>query len=234
MALPEIKQAQFLTTIPSLKRNVKYRPFTVKEEKMLLLAAADKSEQSQKTIVNAMIQVISNCLTDDIDVWSLTDYDCYFLFKEIRAVSINNIVSTKYTEPESEKEYDVDINLADVKVIEDPNRNHIIKLNEEVSIEMGDPSIKLIYDNLDQEDNDYRIMAGCIKKVLVGEDDVVMMGDHTIAEQDSFLESMSSSNRKDIQQFFATRPKLSAVIKYTRDDGTVVIIEEDDPKVFFT
>jgi hypothetical protein len=246
MALPKIESPIFMLDLPSSKETVKYRPFTVKEEKILLMASqtqtADKPtaaevRKNEQAITAAIEQVISNCLLNDINLNDLKSYDIQYLFVNIRAKSVNNIIDLTFTDDEDGCDYDVQINLDDIQVQFDDNHNHTIVLNDEVSIIMKDPSYNLIkkIDNSNTQDKVLsEMIAESIESILVGNDDVVNMVDHTKKEQQEFIDSFSSKNMRDIEKFFETLPKLSHDVSYTRADGTVVTKVLEGMDSFFT
>lgn len=214
MALPKIDTPTFMLELPSTKENIKYRPFTVKEEKILLMAT---QSEDGKEIGNAINQIIINCVDDlnpKFDLKRLTMYDTEYIFLNLRSKSVNNIITLTVTDPDDESEHEVEVNLDDVKVQFDPEHKNEIVINSNVTLMMKDPS----YDNVSVESSDdiesnMSIVKACIDKILV-DDDVVILSDHTQEEQDTFMDSLSSKNMQDIMNFLTTLPKLKHEVKY--------------------
>jgi len=214
MALPKIDTPTFMLELPSTKENIKYRPFTVKEEKILLMAT---QSEDGKEIGNAINQIIINCVDDlnpKFDLKKLTMYDTEYVFLNLRSKSVNNIITLTVTDPDDESEHEVEVNLDDVKVQFDPEHKNEIVINSNVTLMMKDPS----YDNVSVESSDdiesnMSIVKACIDKILV-DDDVVILSDHTQEEQDTFMDSLSSKNMQDIMNFLTTLPKLKHEVKY--------------------
>lgn len=214
MALPKIDTPTFMLELPSTKENIKYRPFTVKEEKILLMAT---QSEDGKEIGNAINQIIINCVDDlnpKFDLKRLTMYDTEYVFLNLRSKSVNNIITLTVTDPDDESEHEVEVNLDDVKVQFDPEHKNEIVINSNVTLMMKDPS----YDNVSVESSDdiesnMSIVKACIDKILV-DDDVVILSDHTQEEQDTFMDSLSSKNMQDIMNFLTTLPKLKHEVKY--------------------
>lgn len=215
MALPKIDTPTFMLDLPSTKKTIKYRPFTVKEEKILLMAL---QSEDGKEISNAIQQIISNCVTElnpDFDMSKMTMYDTEYVFLNLRAKSVNNIVNLKVTDPDDQSEHDVEVNLDDVKVKFNPDHKPEIIINDSITLLMKDPSYddvsELILDDLE---NNMEIVKNCIDKILVGDDEVVNLKDHSKEEQDTFIDSLSSKNMQDVMTFMSTLPKLSHEVEY--------------------
>jgi hypothetical protein len=220
--LPQIDSPLFLVTIPSTKETVKFRPFTVKEEKILLIA--QQSEDVEQIILSVQ-QVIRNCLVGDVDVEKLATYDLEYLFLQIRSKSVSNIVSL--TIEQDDVEYKAELDLDDVHVIFPDGHENVIELDSNVSIVMKDPTFKILYQALsggleEGIEAQYDILSSSIDSVLVGEDQVVLMKDHTKEEQQAFIESFSRKNMMAIENFFLTIPKLSHEVTFQNADGGVI------------
>jgi hypothetical protein len=140
MSLPKLTAPIFTIEMPSNKKSVKFRPFTVKEEKLLLLAS---ESEEPKFINDTITQVLNNCFIDDIDIGILATFDVEYLFIQLRAKSVNNIVKLRFKD-DNDKVITQDIDLEDVKVHFDPNHTNKIQLNDEVSMVMKYPSFNMI------------------------------------------------------------------------------------------
>lgn len=212
MALPKITSPIFTVKLPSSNSDIRFRQFTVKEEKILLLAA---ESENGRQIVEAIRQVIVNCLIDDIDVDSLASFDIEYLYLQMRAKSIDNVLKLKIVE--DDVEYFGIVDIDDVNVIFDESHSREIKLNEEVSIYMRYPSIKSI-EKMSIETSKIRGLKYSIDKVIVG-DDVMNLLDYNDEEIETFIDSFSSKNMVDIQKFFETAPVLKHTITYKAKNG---------------
>ena len=231
MALPKIDTPTFMLELPSTKENVKYRPFTVKEEKILLMASQSEDE---KDIQNAIEQILTNCIISDINVKTLAPYDIEYLFLNFRAKSVNNIIELKITDDEDNIEYEISINLDDIKITM-PERNNIIQINDSISLIMKDPDYATVK-KLEKKSEDQvmnSILIECIDQILV-DDDVILLKDHTKKEQDEFINSFSSKDMRNVEEYFNLMPKLSHDVSYTREDGTEVTKTLEGMQSFFT
>jgi len=231
MALPKIDTPVFMIDLPSTKETIRYRPFTVKEEKILLMASQGGEERD---ITNAVEQILTNCILDDVDIKKLATYEIEYLFLNLRAKSVNNIIELKFIDDEDEKEYEVTVDLDEIK-LQESTRDNIIEINDTVSLVMKDPSYETIKktNNKDQDKMLSSIIIDSIDQILVG-DDVVLLKDHTKKEQEEFINSFSSKDMRKLEDYFSSMPKLSHDVSYTRDDGTVVTKTIEGLQSFFT
>ena len=231
MALPKIDTPVFMIDLPSTKETIRYRPFTVKEEKILLMAAQGGEE---KDITNAVEQILTNCILDNIDIKNLATYEIEYLFLNLRSKSVNNVIELKITDEEDENEYDVTINLDDIKILE-TERSNIIEINDTISLVMKDPN----YDSVKKmsKKSEDQVMTSmlidCIDKILV-DDEVILLKDHSKKEQEEFVNSFSSKDMRKLEGYFNSMPKVSHEISYTREDGTVVKKTIEGLQSFFT
>jgi len=231
MALPKIDTPVFMIDLPSTKETIRYRPFTVKEEKILLMASQGGEERD---ITNAVEQILTNCILDDVDIKKLATYEIEYLFLNLRAKSVNNIIELKFIDDEDEKEYEVTVDLDEIK-LQESTRDNIIEINDTISLVMKDPSYETIKktNNKDQDKMLSSIIIDSIDQILVG-DDVVLLKDHTKKEQEEFINSFSSKDMRKLEDYFSSMPKLSHDVSYTRDDGTVVTKTIEGLQSFFT
>ena len=231
MALPKIDTPVFMIDLPSTKETIRYRPFTVKEEKILLMAAQGGEE---KDITNAVEQILTNCILDNIDIKNLATYEIEYLFLNLRSKSVNNIIELKITDEEDENEYDVTINLDDIKILE-TERSNIVEINDTISLVMKDPN----YDSVKKmsKKSEEQVMTSmlidCIDKILV-DDEVILLKDHSKKEQEEFVNSFSSKDMRKLEGYFNSMPKVSHEVSYTREDGTVVKKTIEGLQSFFT
>jgi len=219
MPLPKIATPTYELELPSTGETIQYRPFLVKEEKLLLIAL---ESEDTKQITTAIKTVIKNCiLSKNIKVESLPTFDIEYLFLNIRGKSVGEEIEVNIICPDdSETQVSVNINLDDIQVQKDENHNNKIKLDDSIMMEMRYPSLdQFIKNNFDLSDKNamdqsFDLIGSCIDKIYT-EDEVWSSGDVTKKEIADFLESMNSSQFKDIEKFFETMPKLSHTIKVT-------------------
>jgi len=230
MALPKIDTPTFMLDLPSTKKAIKYRPFTVKEEKILLTAL--QSGESRE-INEAIKQIISNCIvSNDVDINNLTNYDAEYIFLNLRSKSVSNVVNINVTDPDDEQQYETEIDLDKIEVQFDKEHKYEIVLNEQITLMMKDPTFEMI-SNI-ESDNLNDIIIACIDKVLVGDDEVILMKDHTKKEQSDFIDSFSSKNALDVQKFFTTVPRLKHTVSYKNSEKKTKKIEVEGLANFFT
>ena len=225
MPLPKIATPTYELELPSTGKPVQFRPFLVKEEKLLVLAL---ESEDTKQITNAIKAVLKSCvLTKGIKVETLPTFDIEFLFLNIRAKSVGEVLEVNVICPDDEKtEVNVSINLEDIQVQKNEGHNKQIKLDENLMMEMKYPSLdEFIKNNFDfkevtQMDQSFQLIASCIDKIF-NEEEVWATADCTKKEVNEFLESMNSSQFKDIEKFFETMPKLQHTIKVTNPNTQV-------------
>lgn len=234
MALPKLMHPTFELTIPSTKKKARFRPFLVKEEKLLLMA---KQSGESNDIVNVIEQVIINCDVDNIiEPQSLASFDIETLFLKLRAKSVGEEIDISYRDPEDDKTYDFKINIDDVNPKEDPEHSNIIKLSETSGIVMRYPNTKLLSDVINRDDVAdvlFFMIKGCLQSYYDG-DLVVHFKDATPEEIDDFVDSLPSGVMKDFERFFDTMPKLYHKLEYTNEKGTKRVIELTTIEDFFT
>ena len=238
MSLPKLKVPLFDVTIPSTNKEVKFRPFLVKEEKILLMA---QSSDSKKDVINAIKQIINNCVvTNDgksFDVNDLATFDMEYLFLKIRAKSVENLVKLKYKDSEDEKSYEFEVNLDEIEIQRDDTHTNKIKVSDDVGIIMKYPTPeitnKISEDNLNYEALTALMIRECLDKIY-DSDNVYLVRDSDPKEVDEFIDSMSIRVLEDITKFFDTAPKLFYKIEYTNSKGTKRVIELSSLDDFFT
>ena len=217
MPLPKIATPTYELELPSTEQTVRYRPFLVKEEKLLVLAL---ETEDTKQITNAIKSVLKSCvLTKGVKVETLPTFDIEYLFLNIRGKSVGEELEVKVICPDDEKtEVPITIDLDEVKVQKSEGHNNQLKLDDTLMMEMRYPSLdQFIKNNFDFKDENqmeqsFDLIGSCIDKIY-NEDEVWATADCTKKEVKEFLESMNSSQFKDIEKFFETMPKLSHTIK---------------------
>ena len=219
MPLPKIATPTYELELPSTGQSIEYRPFLVKEEKVLVIAL---ESEDNKQITGAIKAVLKNCvLTKGIKVDHLPTFDIEFLFLNIRGKSVGEELEVNIICPDDEEtEVPVVINLDEIEVQKDENHTNKIKVDNSIMMEMKYPSLdQFIKSNFDFNeknamDQSFDLIAASIDKIYT-EDEVWATADCTKKEVKEFLESMNSSQFKAIESFFETMPKLSHSISVT-------------------
>ena len=219
MPLPKIATPTYELELPSTEKTVNYRPFLVKEEKLLVLAL---ESEDTKQITTAIKAVLKSCvLTKGIKVEHLPTFDIEFLFLHIRGKSVGEEIEVNITCPDDEKtQVPITLDLDDIKVQKNDKHNNQIKLDDNLMMELKYPSLdQFIKNNFDfdeknQMEQSFDLIGTCIDKIY-NEEEVWATADCTKKEIKEFLESMNSSQFKEIENFFETMPKLSHTIKVT-------------------
>ena len=217
MPLPKIATPTYELELPSTEQTIQYRPFLVKEEKVLVIAL---ESEDTKQITTAIKSVIKNCiLTKGIKVETLPTFDIEYLFLNIRGKSVGEEIEVNLVCPDDEEtQVSTVINLDDIKVQKNEDHTNQIKIDKSIMMEMRYPSLEqFIKNNFDFDDKSvmdqsFELIASCIDKIYT-EDDIWIAEDCTKKEITDFLESMNSSQFKDIEKFFETMPKLSHKVK---------------------
>ena len=216
MPLPKVSTPTYELEIPSIKKTVKYRPFLVKEEKILIIAM---ESEDPKQITEAVKDVISNCIiTKGVKVDSLATFDIEYLFLNIRGKSVGETAEVLITCPDDgETPVPITINLDDIKVEVSKEHTSDIKLDDNLSVRMKYPSIQefiknnFIRNDQISVDDTFGVITSCIEQIY-NEEESWSASDCTKKELTDFLESLSSKQFKNIEKFFETMPKLSHTI----------------------
>ena len=219
MALPEIATPTYTLTIPSTKKKVKYRPFLVKEQKILILAMEN---EDQEQILDAITNTIKACLITKIDMTTLALFDIEYLFLQIRARSISEEIEMRVTcADDGETTVDVKFMVDDVKVNFPKGHTNIIQLSDDLTIEMQYPDLDYFakINFMDEKVDEYELVAKCIKRVYVGEDDFTS---DSLDESKAWVEGLTNSQFEKIQSFFETMPTLRHVLKVKNPKTKVV------------
>ena len=219
MALPEIATPIYTLTIPSSKKRVKYRPFLVKEQKLLILALEN---DDQEQILDAITKTIQNCLHTKINVSDMALFDIEYLFLQIRARSISEEIEMRVTcADDGETTVDVKFMVDDVKVNYPKGHTNIIELSDNLTIEMQYPDLDYFakINFMDEKVDEYELVAKCIKRVYVGEDDFTS---DSLDESKAWVEGLTNNQFEKIQSFFETMPTLRHVLKVKNPKTKVV------------
>ncbi len=231
MPLPKIATPSYELVIPSTKKKIKFRPFLVKEEKILILAM---ESEDTKMIANAVKDVISSCIiTRGVKISALSTFDIEYLFLNIRGKSVGEDVEVMVTCPDDGKtQVPALINLDDIQIKIDKNHSQDIKLDDTLTLRMKYPSLdEFIKNNFASAtemnvDDTFDLIASCIEQVY-SEEESWTAEDCTKKELSQFVEQLSSKQFKEIENFFETMPKLSHTVKVinpnTKKENEVVL-----------
>jgi len=231
MPLPKIATPLYELELPSTGETIQYRPFLVKEEKVLVIAL---ESEDTKQITTAIKTVISNCIkTRGIKVEELPTFDIEYLFLNIRGKSVGEELDVNVTCPDDgSTQVKMMINLDDIQVQKNDDHTKQIKLDDSIMMEMKYPSLdQFIKNNFDFEDGNameqsFDLISSCIDKIYT-EDEVWAAADCSKKEIVEFLEQMNSSQFKEIEKFFETMPKLSHKLKVknpkTKKESEIVL-----------
>ncbi len=218
MALPKIDLPIFETVLPSTKEKIKYRAYTVKEEKILLVAQESKDPSQE---VMAMKQVVNNCLIDK-DVTELSMFDLEYIHLILRSKSVDNNVNFAITDPDTEEKVEVTMDLDNIILTEKEGHKKEIQINDDYMLILKYPNVDAFVKIVEMSPEDplvsYFIMINCLDK-LASEDEIHYFKDHTEEEIDSFMEGLSGDVIGKIQKFFETMPRLRHEMKYTNKNG---------------
>jgi hypothetical protein len=231
MPLPKISTPTYELNLPSTGKKVQYRPFLVREEKLLVLAL---ETEDPKDITTAMKTVIKNCIqTRGVKVETLPTFDIEYLFLNIRGKSVGEEIEVNVICPDDEQTtVPIVLNVDDIKVQKSKEHTTKIQIDDSLIMEMKYPSLdQFIKNNFDfsednQIDQSFQLITSCIDKIY-NEEEVWSTADVTNKEITDFLEQMNSKQFKQIEKFFETMPKLSHDIKVknpnTGVESTVVL-----------
>ncbi len=225
MPLPTIATPTYELELPSTGKTIKYRPFLVKEEKLLVLALESEDNKQISTAIQA---VLKSCIKSrGVKVEQLPTFDIEYLFLHIRGKSVGEDIEVNLICPDdNETSVPVTINIDDIKVQKSKDHNNQIKLDKNLMMELKYPSLEqFVKNNFDfeegsQVDQSFEVIAGCIDKIYT-EEEVWSTSDCTKKEVTNFLEQMSSKQFKEVERFFETMPKLSHEVEITNPNTKV-------------
>ena len=209
MALPKINTPTYELKLRTIEEPVKYRPFLVKEEKILMVAAETGNDTN---VINAVIDIVKECTFNKIDVTKLPIFDVEYLFLNIRSKSVGESVKVNVTCPDDNKTMvSKEINLNDVKVHLTEERKNVVNVNDNIKVVMKYPTLKDVttidIKNLNEL---FKVIPNCIESVYEGEN---IIEDFTKDEAEEFINSLNSQQFGNIQKFFVTMPKLKHDVK---------------------
>ena len=210
MALPKLNTPTYELEVPSSDEKIKYRPFLVKEEKILLMAMESKDNAQ---IINAVKEIVSSCTFEKLNVATMPMFDMEYIFLNIRAKSVGEVSNLKILCPDDKKTYaNVEVDLTKVEVQVDEGHTNKIELTDDMGIIMTYPSMKSFQDlgiqNIDSK-NMLDVVGACILQIYEEKGEKIYEGkDQTKKELTEFIENLNSKQFKNVQDFFATMPKL--------------------------
>ena len=215
MALPKLNTPTYELEVPSTDEKIKYRPFLVKEEKILMIAMESKDNGQ---IINAVKEIVSECTFNKLDIASIPMFDVEYIFLNIRAKSVGEVSKLKLLCPDDKKTYaDVEVDLSEVKVQVDGEHTNKIELTDDMGMIMTYPTIDSFQEGGIQTinaGNMLEVVGSCILQIYEEKGEKVYQAkDQTKKELTEFIESMNSGQFKKVQVFFDTMPKLKHTIK---------------------
>lgn len=213
MGLPKPIRPEYNTTVPSTGKKIKYMPFTVREEKVLILAA--ESEMPDE-ISNGVSNCLANCITSpaDFDVDSLSLFDIEFLFLKCRAKSVSEKITVNVSDPDDETfKTPVDISIDKIGIWRDPEHKELIEISEDMTLSLRYPDLSFFAEGVSLDDIDAVIGVICrtFKQLVVG-DEVFNRDDLSDDEIREWIESLSSEQFQRINKFYSTMPRLKHTI----------------------
>lgn len=232
MALPKINLPISELVLPSTGEKIKYRPFSVAEEKVLLVAA--ESGESEQELL-AMKQIIGNCLID-VDVADLALFDFEYLFLRLRSRSVDNVAKFVVNDPDTKLPVNLEVNIDDISFTRSEDHTKEVQINDEYMLYLKYPNIddfiSIIGKNPEDPLVNYYIMTRCLD-TLASDDEIHYFKDYKDEEIDEFMDGISADVVKEIGTFFDTMPKLRHEIKYTNTEGKEQTFVIEGTRSFF-
>ena len=218
MPLPKINTPTYELEIPSTGKKIRYRPFLVREEKILIMAL---ESEDMNQISNAIVEILSDCIqTKGVKISELATFDIEYIFLNVRSKSVGETVEVNVTCPDDEEtQVQLEIDIDSIKVQKDPKHSNTIKLDDNLFMKLKYPSLDQFVENNfefkegDSEvDKSLQMIISCVEQVY-NEDESWSASDCTQKELQEFVEQMNTKQFKEIENFFVTMPKLSHTIK---------------------
>ena len=217
MPLPKINTPTYVLELPSTGKKIRYRPFLVREEKILIMAL---ESENMKQITDAIVQILSDCiLTKSVKVSDLSTFDIEYLFLNVRAKSVGETVEVNITCPDDgETTVQMEIDIDSIKVQKNKDHTNIIKLDDNLSMKLKYPSLEQFVENNFETSDDssdvnksLSMITSCID-IIYDSEESWSAADCTKKELDEFLEQLNTKQFKEIETFFVTMPKLSHTV----------------------
>lgn len=223
MPLPKLVSPTYELKLPSTDQVIKFRPFLVKEEKILLIAMESEDE---KQITTAIKTILKNCVLSKIKIDDLALFDIEYLFLNVRGKSVGEEISLRLLCPDDQESYaDVSINIEDIKIQKSEEHDRNIKLNDSIGMVMKYPNLDMFVKNNfgtgSQVDDVFEIASTCIEQIFEGEE-VFEVKNFSKKEVMDFLDSLNTEQFLMIQKFFETMPKLKHTVQVTNPNTGVI------------
>ena len=231
MPLPKINTPTYELTLPSNGKKIKYRPFLVREEKILIMAL---ETENQKQITDAVVEILDACImTRGIKIQTLATFDIEYIFLNVRSKSVGETINVNIICPDDEKtSVEIPIDLETIKVKKDKSHTNIVKIDDNLSLKLKYPSMdQFIESNFESSDdtikNTMKVITSSIDMIF-SEEESWNASESTEKELEQFIEQLNSKQFQTIEKFFDTMPKLSHRVKVTNPKTNVestVILE---------
>ena len=234
MTLPKMTTPTYELEIPSTDEKLPFRPFLVKEEKILLMAM---EENKSSAIINAVKSIVKACTFDKLDISKYPMFDVEYIFLQIRSKSVGETSKLKLLCPDDEKTYaDVEVNLTDVKVQVEEGHTNKIEFDNNVGMIMTYPSVDSFIDSdikTITAENMLDVMSTCVLQIYEdGGEKIYEAKDQTRKELTDFIENLQSKDFQKIKDFFDTMPKLKHTVKFknpkTKKNNEITLIGLND------
>ncbi len=231
MPLPKINTPTYELSLPSNGKKIKYRPFLVREEKILIMAL---ETEDQKQITDAVVEILDACImTRGVKVQNLATFDIEYIFLNVRSKSVGETINVNIICPDDEKtSVEIPIDLESIKVKKDKSHTNIVKIDDNLSLKLKYPSMEqFIENNFESTDetikNTMKLITSSIDMIF-NEEESWNASESTEKELEEFIEQLNSKQFQMIEKFFDTMPKLSHRVKVTNPKTNVestVILE---------
>ena len=217
MALPKLNVPVYEAVLPSTEKVIKYRPFLVKEEKLLFTA----QESGEEAVLPAVKQIIKNCVQGELDIDNMPLFDIEYLFLRLRAKSVGEEVTLGLKPwgcPQNNGELcefttEVSINLEEIKCVKDKKHTSKIMLDDKIGIMMKYPDISQMNIKGSENEMGMTVIKNCINMIFT-EDETYERDSFTGEELDEFIDSLNTKQMDKIRNFFETMPTLKHTVKY--------------------
>jgi len=222
MSLPKLTVMKHKLILPSTGESITFRPFLVKEEKILMMAL---QSENQEDMTRALKEIINNCIESQLNIDTLPMFDIEYIFLQLRARSVGDRIEVKYTDPdkicknEEECKFESSINIDDIKIVKTENHTDLVTLTDKIKVKMKYPAMEMAnklqgIEQQDLVDSTFKMISACIDYIMDGEQ-MHKTSDYTEDEVNDFLNSLSSLQFKEIQTFFETAPKIKKEVTST-------------------
>ena len=231
MALPKIKHPTYSVTIPSTQQSINIKPFTVQEEKILLMA---KSSEKTEDVIAAVKQIIQNCIIESVDVDKLATFDVEYLFVKLRSKSIGEVVDLEYKDPDTEEVIKFKVNLDNIEIKNNPEHKSKVIIHDDVGLAMRYPTldeVRLLDDASNQEDAVFDMLFKCIDTIY---DSETVYTDFTEKDLEEFVNSLPMDSMNKIKEFFDTMPSLEHTVTLKNKAGKSTDVVLKGLNSFFT